>query len=58
MHKIVIRIWRGVVTGIYSNDPNTDVVILDEDSGKTIVSFQMELPPHQVYQAGQYSGQH
>ena len=48
MHKIVIRIWRGVVTGIYSNDPNTDVVILDEDSGKTIVSFQMELPPHQV----------
>lgn len=49
MHKIVIRVWRGVVTDIYSNDPNTDVVVLDEDCGETVDSCQIELPPHQIY---------
>ena len=28
MHTIVIRIWRGMVSEVYSNDPNTDVIII------------------------------
>ena len=31
MHTIVIKIWRGLVSEVYSDDPNTEIVILDED---------------------------
>ena len=31
MHTIVIKVWRGIVSEVYSDNPNTEIVILDED---------------------------
>ena len=27
MHTIVIKVWRGIVSEVYSDDPNTEIVI-------------------------------
>ena len=26
MHTIVIKVWRGIVSEVYSDDPNTEIV--------------------------------
>ena len=49
MHTIVIRIWRGMVSEVYSNDPNTDVIIVDEDSDETTGRLEIQFPGHRVY---------
>ena len=49
MHTIVIRIWRGMVSEVYSNDPNTDVIIVDEDSDETTGRLEIQFPEHRVY---------
>ena len=49
MHTVVIKIWRGMVTDVYSDDPNTDVIVLDEDCDENVESFEIQLPKHRVY---------
>ena len=49
MHTIVIKVWRGIVSEVYSDDPNTEIVILDEDRTDAEDIPQIELPAHQVY---------
>ena len=49
MHTIVIRVWRGLVPEVYSDDPNTEIVIPDEDRTDVEDIPQIELPAHQVY---------
>ena len=49
MHTIVIKVWRGLVSEVYSDDPNTEIVILDEDRTAVEDIPQIELPAHQVY---------
>ena len=44
MHTIVIRVWRGLVSEVYSDDPNTEIVILDEDRTDVEDIPQIELP--------------
>ena len=52
MHNIVIKVWRGIVSEVYSDDPNTEIVILDEDRTDVEDIPQIELPAHQVYWRG------
>ena len=49
MHTIVIKVWRGLVSEDYSDDPNTEIIILDEDRTDAEDIPQIELPAHQVY---------
>ncbi len=49
MHTIFIKVWRGIVSEVYSDDPNTEIVILDEDRTDAEDIPQIELPAHQVY---------
>ena len=49
MLTIVIKVWRGIVSEVYSDDPNTEIVILDEDRTDAEDIPQIELPAHQVY---------
>ena len=49
MHTIVIKVWRELVSEVYSDDPNTEIVILDEDRTDAEDIPQIELPAHQVY---------
>ena len=49
MHNTVIKVWRGIVSEVYSDDPNTEIVILDEDRTDAEDIPQIELPAHQVY---------
>ena len=44
MHTIVIKVWRGLVSEVYSDDPNTEIVILDEDRTDVEDIPQIELP--------------
>ena len=40
---------EGIVSEVYSDDPNTEIVILDEDRTDVEDIPQIELPAHQVY---------
>lgn len=39
----------GMVSEVYSNDPNTDVIIVDEDSDETTGRLEIQFPEHRVY---------
>lgn len=47
MSKIVIKVWRGLVSEVYASDPNTEVIVVDEDCDETLPDTQ--LPEHQAY---------
>jgi len=48
MKTIVIKVWRGMVSEVYSDDPNVNVTVLDEDAPDAEADTQ--LPEHRVYQ--------
>lgn len=48
MHTIIIKVWRGLITEVYSDDPDTEVVVIDEDVESTEAP-EIELPKHRVY---------
>ena len=51
MHTIIIKVWRGLITEVYSDDPDTEVVVIDEDIESTEAP-EIELPEHRVYGPG------
>ena len=48
MHTILIKVWRGLVSEVYSDDPGTEVVVMDEDV-ETTQTLEIERPEHRVY---------
>ena len=48
MHTIVIKVWRGLVSEVYSDNPDTEVAVIDEDV-ETTQTLEIELPEHRVY---------
>ena len=48
MHTIVIKVWRGLVSEVYSDDPDTEVVVMDEDV-ETTQTLEIERPKYRVY---------
>ena len=48
MHTIIIKVWRGLISEVYSDDPDTEVVVIDEDVESTEAP-ELELPEHRVY---------
>ena len=48
MKNIVIKVWRGMVAEVYSDDPNVSVTVLDEDTPDAQTDTQ--LPEYKVYQ--------
>ena len=48
MHTIIIKVWRGLITEVYSDDPDPEVVVIDEDVESTEAP-EIELPAHRVY---------
>lgn len=48
MHTILIKVWRGLVSEVYSDDPNTEVVVIDEDV-ETTQPPEIELPKYRAY---------
>ena len=50
MKTIVVKVWRGMVSEVYSDDPDTEVIIIDEDTDEPAPE-DTELPTHRVYQA-------
>jgi hypothetical protein len=51
MNKIVIRVWRGMVSEVYANDPDTQVIVLDDDceTQRNEPVSEVTLPEHRVY---------
>lgn len=51
MSKIVIKVWRGLVSEVYASDPNTEIVVIDEDcdEDRDEKLSDTQLPEHQVY---------
>ena len=49
MNTIVIKVWHGLVSEVYSDDPDTEVFIVDEDCAETAGSPETRLPEHRVY---------
>lgn len=58
MNKVVIKVWRGMVSEVYASDPDTDITVIDEDCGEygdedcdedRGEAEEIELPEHQVY---------
>ena len=48
MHTIVIKVWRGLVSEVYSDNPDTEVAVIDEDV-ETTQSPEIERPKYRVY---------
>ena len=46
MANIVIKVWQGLVTEVYSDDKDTNVIVVDMDSDE---EEKTELPRYQVY---------
>lgn len=45
-HTVVVKVWRGLVSEVYASDPNTEIIIVDEDTdGET----PEQMPEHRVY---------
>jgi hypothetical protein len=51
MNTIVIRVWRGMISEVYASDPNTQVIILDDDceTQRDEPKAEVSLPEHRVY---------
>lgn len=47
MNTIVIKVWRGLVSEVFASDPDTEVIVLDQDCEGEHCDTQ--LPEHQVY---------
>ena len=47
MHTIIIKVWRGLISEVYSDDPDTEVVVIDEDVESTEAP-EIELPEHRA----------
>ena len=48
MKTIVIKVWRGMVAEVYSDDPDVSVTVLDEDAPDA--QTDTPLPEHKIYQ--------
>mgnify|MGYP001331220831 CR=1 FL=1 len=48
MNRIVIKVWRGLVSEVYASDANTEVIVIDEDCDEVLLA-DTDLPAHQVY---------
>ena len=44
MSTIVIKTWRGLVSEVYADDKDTEVIV-DEDE----MPVDIKMPPHRVY---------
>ena len=47
MNSIVIKVWRGIVSEVYADDPNVTVTVIDED--ELTDQPDTPLPEHQAY---------
>ena len=45
-NTIVIHVWRGLVSDVYATDPDTQVIVVDEDADETDPD---DMPEHKVY---------
>lgn len=45
-NTIVIKVWRGLVSEVYASNPDTQIIIIDEDAGDEAPT---DLPEYQVY---------
>ena len=46
MANIVIKVWQGLVTEVFSDDKETNVIVVDMDTDE---EDAVELPRYQVY---------
>lgn len=49
MNRIVITVYGGLVQAVYSDDPDVEVTVLDEDVPEEERTEIEEMPEHQVY---------
>ena len=50
MNRIVIKVWGGLVSEVYSTDRDTEVTVIDEDAPEEQeLSESIDLPEYQVY---------
>ena len=50
MNRIVIKVWGGLVSAVYSTDKDTEVTVIDEDvPEEQEMNENIELPEYQVY---------
>lgn len=47
-NTIVIKVWRGTVSEVYADDPDLQVVVVDEDEPET--ENVTPLPAHRIYE--------
>jgi hypothetical protein len=45
-HTVVIKVWRGLVSEVYASDPDTQIIVVDEDTDDETPD---DMPTHQVY---------
>jgi hypothetical protein len=51
MNTIVIKVWRGMVSEVYASDPDTQVIVSDDDceTQRDEPVTETTLPEHRVY---------
>ena len=47
MNRVVIKVWRGLLSEVYATDKDTEIIVLDEDDPDDCPEVQ--IPEHQVY---------
>ncbi|MEA5015014.1 MAG: hypothetical protein VB099_10675 [Candidatus Limiplasma sp.] len=48
MNRIVIKVWRGLVSEVYASDSDTEIIVIDEDCDEEQLT-DTDLPAHRVY---------
>lgn len=48
MNRIVIKVWRGLVSEVYASDSDTEIIVIDEDCDEELPA-NADLPAHEVY---------
>jgi hypothetical protein len=51
MNTIVIKVWHGMVSEVYASNPDTQVIVLDDDceTQRDEPASEVSLPEHRVY---------
>ena len=49
MGRIVIKVWRGLVSEVYSSDMDTEVIVIDEDvPEEQELAAEIEMPEFKI----------
>ena len=46
MNTIVIKTWRGLVSEVYADDKDTEVIVIDDEDEMPV---DIKMPPHRIY---------